>query len=256
MSVEHRSPGPSCDAGGKRRKSFRPSSWSPVIVGIAVALAIGLGALPVLAKDSTVVVPAPLLDEQRQDATSETAVLAGGCFWGVQAVFQHVNGVSRAVSGYAGGSKEDAVYEVVSSGHTGHAESVEVTFDPRVVSYGTILQIFFSVVHNPTELNRQGPDVGPQYRSAIFAQDATQRRIAEAYIDQLDKAGVYRKRIVTQVNGASPFYPAEPYHQDYATLHPDSPYIAMFDLPKIDALQHIFHAYARAKPVLLGAASR
>jgi peptide-methionine (S)-S-oxide reductase len=231
------------------------------IVGIGVVLAIGLlcigsGALSVLAKESVVVVPAPVADEQRQDATSETAVLAGGCFWGVQAVFQHVNGVSRAVSGYAGGSKEDAVYEVVSSGHTGHAESVEITFDPRVVSYGTILQIFFSVVHNPTELNRQGPDVGSQYRSAIFARDAEQRRVAEAYIDQLNKAGVYRKRIVTQINGASPFYPAEAYHQDYATLHPNNPYIAMFDLPKVDALQHLFPAAARTKPVLLGKASQ
>jgi peptide-methionine (S)-S-oxide reductase len=231
------------------------------IVGIGVVLAIGLlcigsGALSVLAKESVVVVPAPVADEQRQDATSETAVLAGGCFWGVQAVFQHVNGVSRAVSGYAGGSKEDAVYEVVSSGHTGHAESVEITFDPRVVSYGTILQIFFSVVHNPTELNRQGPDVGSQYRSAIFARDAEQRRVAEAYIDQLNKAGVYRKRIVTQINGAGPFYPAEAYHQDYATLHPNNPYIAMFDLPKVDALQHLFPAAARTKPVLLGKASQ
>jgi peptide-methionine (S)-S-oxide reductase len=231
------------------------------IVGIGVVLAIGLlcigsGALSVLAKESVVVVPAPVADEQRQDATSETAVLAGGCFWGVQAVFQHVNGVSRAVSGYAGGSKEDAVYEVVSSGHTGHAESVEITFDPRVVSYGTILQIFFSVVHNPTELNRQGPDVGSQYRSAIFARDAEQRRVAEAYIDQLNKAGVYPKRIVTQINGASPFYPAEAYHQDYATLHPNNPYIAMFDLPKVDALQHLFPAAARTKPVLLGKASQ
>ena len=238
------------------RRSKELRFWLLGVIGIGTALAIGLGVLPVLAKGSAFVVPTPLLDEQRQDATSETAVLAGGCFWGVQAVFQYVNGVSRAVSGYAGGSKEDAVYEVVSSGHTGHAESVEVTFDPRVISYGTILQIFFSVAHNPTELNRQGPDVGPQYRSAIFAQDAMQRRIAKDYIDQLNKAGVYRKRIVTQVNGASPFYPAEPYHQDYATLHPDNPYIAMFDLPKIDALQRLFPAAARTKPVLLGAANR
>ena len=231
------------------------------IVGMGVVLAIGLlcigsGALSVLAKESVVAVPAPVVNEQRQEATSETAVLAGGCFWGVQAVFQHVNGVSRAVSGYAGGSKEDAVYEVVSSGHTGHAESVEITFDPRVVSYGTILQIFFSVAHNPTELNRQGPDVGSQYRSAIFARDAEQRRVAEAYIDQLNKAGVYKKRIVTQINGASPFYPAEAYHQDYATLHPHNPYIAMFDLPKVEALQQLFPAASRAKPVLLGKAGQ
>lgn len=226
------------------------------IVGMSVILALGLGALSVFAKESVVAVPAPVVNEQRQEATSETAVLAGGCFWGVQAVFQHVNGVSRAVSGYAGGTREDAVYETVSSGHTGHAESVEITFDPRVVSYGTILQIFFSVVHNPTELNRQGPDVGPQYRSAIFARDAEQRRVAEAYIDQLNKAGVYRKRIVTQINGASPFYPAEAYHQDYATRHPHNPYIAMFDLPKVNALQQLFPAAARAQPVLLGEAGQ
>ena len=140
------------------------------LLGLLVAL---FGISPTLANDKTMVVPAPLVDDRRQDATAETAVLAGGCFWGVQAVFQHVKGVSRAVSGYAGGTKESATYDMVSSGRTGHAEAVEITFDPRVVSYGTILQIFFSVAHNPTELNRQGPDLGPQYRSAIFTQDAT-----------------------------------------------------------------------------------
>ncbi len=218
------------------------------LLGLLVAL---FGISPTLANDKTMVVPAPLVDDRRQDATAETAVLAGGCFWGVQAVFQHVKGVSRAVSGYAGGTKESATYDMVSSGRTGHAEAVEITFDPRVVSYGTILRIFFSVAHNPTELNRQGPDLGPQYRSAIFTQDATQRRIAEAYVAQLDKAGIYRRRIVTQVNGADPFYAAEAYHQDYATLHPREPYIVFHDLPKIEALKRLFAASARSKPVLL-----
>jgi len=203
--------------------------------------------------NDALVVPAPAVDEQR-DAPTEKVVLAGGCFWGVQAVFQHVKGVSRAVSGYAGGTKDTAVYDTVSSGRTGHAESVEITFDPKVVSYGTILQIFFSVAHNPTELNRQGPDVGPQYRSAIFTQDAEQKRVAEAYIAQLDKTGVYKKPIVTQVNGADSFYAAEAYHQDYATLHPRQPYIIFHDQPKIDALKKLFPERAREKPVLLSAA--
>ena len=219
-------------------------------LALVVVLAAVFGAATAVAKDPTVV-PAPTVDERRPQATSETAVLAGGCFWGVQAVFQHVNGVSRAVSGYAGGTAESATYEMVSSGHTKHAEAVEITFDPRVVSFGAILQIFFSVAHDPTELDRQGPDVGPQYRSAVFTQDARQRRITEAYIAQLDKARVYRKRIVTQVNGANPFYPAEAYHQDYATRHPNEPYIVFHDRPKIEALKRLFPASARSKPVLL-----
>lgn len=198
-----------------------------------------------------IVVPPPALDERKPEAASETAVLAGGCFWGVQAVYQHVKGVSRAVSGYAGGAKDTAVYEKVTSGRTGHAESVEVTFDPRVVSYGQILQIFFSVVHNPTQLNRQGPDVGTQYRSALFIADPMQRRIAEAYIAQLDQARVFPRKIVTQMNDAVPFYAAEAYHQDYATLHPTNPYIARHDLPKIEGLKRLFPASWRSEPVLL-----
>jgi peptide-methionine (S)-S-oxide reductase len=213
-------------------------------------LAALLGTCPAIAKDAVTVVPPPLADE-RKDAPSETAVLAGGCFWGVQAVFQHVKGVRRAVSGYAGGTKESANYDLVSSGRTSHAEVVEITFDPRTVSYGSILQIFFSVAHDPTQLNRQGPDVGPQYRSAIFTQDATQRRIAEAYIAQLDKAGAYRKRIVTKVYDAAPFYAAEAYHQDYATLNPHQPYIVIHDRPKVEALRRLFPASARDKPVLV-----
>jgi peptide-methionine (S)-S-oxide reductase len=219
-----------------------------LLVGVLVAL-LGVGSAS--ADTGMMVVPAPLVDDRKQDAPSETAVLAGGCFWGVQAVFQHVKGVSRAVSGYVGGTKENATYDMVSSGRTGHAEAVEITFDPRIISYGAILQIFFSVAHNPTELNRQGPDVGPQYRSAIFTQDSTQKHITEAYIAQLDRAGVYKKRIVTQVNSSAPFFAAEAYHQDYATLHPREPYIVIHDQPKIDALKRLFAASARSKPLLL-----
>lgn len=223
--------------------------------GFAVLGAAFLASAPSWAQEAMVVVPPPALDERKADATSETAVLAGGCFWGVQAVYQHTKGVSRAVSGYAGGPKDKAVYEMVTSGRTGHAESVEVTFDPRVISYGQILQIFFSVAHDPTQLNRQGPDVGTQYRSALFFSDAQQRRIAEAYIAQLDQARVFPKKIVTQLNEAAPFYAAEAYHQDYATLHPANPYIARFDLPKIDGLKRLFPASWRSEPVLLRVAA-
>ena len=206
--------------------------------------------------ESVVVLPPPAVDQPVAPAgASETAVLAGGCFWGVQAVFQHVKGVSRAVSGYAGGTKDSATYPLVSSGRTGHAEVVEVTFDPSVVSYGTILQIYFSVAHDPTQLDRQGPDVGPQYRSAIFVADAAQRRVAEAYISQLDKAGVFPKRIVTRIDDLSAFYPAEAYHQDYATLHPSQPYIYIHDRPKVENLKRLFAAQSRATPVLVNASA-
>ncbi len=180
-------------------------------------------------------------------------MLAGGCFWGVQAVFQHVKGVRQAVSGYAGGTRETAQYQTVSGGGTGHAESVEITFDPAVVSYGTILRIYFSAAHDPTELNRQGPDTGPQYRSAIFVRDAAQRRVAEAYIAQLDKARVFPNRIVTEVSALTGFYPAEAYHQDYATLHPDNPYIAYNDLPKLETLRRLFPELYASTPALVSA---
>ena len=219
------------------------------------ALAVPVAALLWMATASggekPVVVPAPALDEQTKSGDSEVAVLAGGCFWGVQAVFQHVKGVRRVVSGYAGGSAENASYRIVSTGMTGHAESVEITFDPKSVSFGTLLQIFFSVAHNPTELNRQGPDVGTQYRSAIFAQTAGQRRIAEAYIAQLDKAHVFAQPIATRVEGFMAFYAAEGYHQDYATLHPNEPYIAFYDRPKVENLKRLFPALARSAPVLV-----
>ncbi|HEX3885759.1 MAG TPA: peptide-methionine (S)-S-oxide reductase MsrA [Stellaceae bacterium] len=197
--------------------------------------------------------PAPAVDETASAAT-ETAVLAGGCFWGVQGVFQHVDGVSAAVSGYAGGARDTAEYETVSGGRTGHAESVQITFDPRRISYGRILQIYFSVAHDPTELDRQGPDSGTQYRSAIFPQSAEQARIAAAYIKELDTAKAFPAPIVTKIEPDKPFYPAEAYHQNYLTLHPSQPYIAINDLPKIAALKRLFPDRYRDAPVLVAAA--
>jgi len=208
------------------------------------------------AADTAVVLPSPALDAPKPALPGpQSIVLAGGCFWGVQLVFQHVQGVSRAISGYAGGSKETALYEVVSSGRTGHAESVEVTFDPAHISLGRILQVYFSVAHDPTQLNRQGPDFGPQYRSVIFYRDDEQKKIAEAYIAQLDKAGVFDRPIVTQLEPLTGFYPAEAYHQDYATLHPSSPYIAYNDLPKAQNLKQRFADLYVEKPVLVSAAN-
>ncbi len=172
----------------------------------------------------------------------QTAVLAGGCFWGVDAVFKHVRGVSAVVSGYAGGSAATAHYEVVSSGTTGHAESVKVTYDPSQISYAELLRIFFSVAHDPTELNRQGPDMGTQYRSAIFYTTEEQRDTALAYIDQLTKAKVFHRPIVTQVVALQGFYPAEEYHQNFLALHPNYPYIVIYDLPKLRALKQEFPA--------------
>jgi peptide-methionine (S)-S-oxide reductase len=235
----------------------RRSPWALLLLAL-------LGAwwqLPLHAAEPAVVIPAPAVDATKEPSKPsapglQTIVLAGGCFWGVQAVFQHVKGVSHAVSGYAGGSKETAIYEVVSSGQTGHAESVQVTFDPRQISYGRILQIYFSVAHDPTQLNRQGPDTGAQYRSAIFYRDDSQKSIAQAYIAQLDKAGVFKRPIVTQINQLTEFYPAEAYHQDYATLHPSSPYIAYNDLPKVENLQHVFADLYRDRPVLVSAANQ
>jgi peptide-methionine (S)-S-oxide reductase len=196
-------------------------------------------------------VPPPALDEPAGQATSEVAVLAGGCFWGVQGVFQHVNGVTKAVSGYAGGDKATAQYETVSSGTTGHAESVQITFDPRQITYGQVLQIYFSVAHDPTELDRQGPDTGSQYRSALFPQDEQQARVAKAYIAQLDQAHAFEAAIVTTIEPGRTFYPAEAYHQDYLVRHPTNPYIAYNDLPKIDNLKRLFAPRYRTDPVLV-----
>jgi len=196
--------------------------------------------------------PAPLVDETTPpQSSSEIAVLSGGCFWGVQKVYQHVKGVQSAVSGYAGGSQATADYETVSSGRTGHAESVEVRFDPHVISYGTILRIFFSVAHDPTQLNRQGPDIGTQYRSEIFTLNDKQRQIAQSYIAQLDQAGVYTRKIATRVDPLGGFYAAEAYHQDFATLHPDNGYIVRYDLPKVRNLEQLFPEDFRHDPILV-----
>jgi peptide-methionine (S)-S-oxide reductase len=236
----------------------RPGAILPRALGVAVTLATvllgGGGATSTaLAAEKARVIPAPALDEQPGQATSEVAVLAGGCFWGVQGVFQHVHGVSRAVSGYAGGEKDTAQYETVTSGRTGHAESVQVTFDPRRISYGRLLQIYFSVAHDPTQLNRQGPDVGPQYRSAIFPTTAEQAGIAQAYIAQLDRARVFGAAIVTKIEPGRSFYPAEAEHQDFLTRNPRHPYIVIHDLPKIGDLRRLFPEAYRADPVLVGA---
>jgi len=216
---------------------------------------IGLFASFAQAAERAFVIPAPTLDETA-NADKQTVVLAGGCFWGVQAVFQHTKGVTSAVSGYAGGDKSTAHYETVGTGRTGHAESVSVTFDPHQISLGKILQIYFSVAHNPTELNRQGPDVGTQYRSAIFYADDEQKKVATAYVAQLDKAKVFPGPIVTQLERLQGFYPAEDYHQDFAVLHPSYPYIVFNDLPKVDNLKRMFAADYRETPVTVMAASK
>jgi peptide-methionine (S)-S-oxide reductase len=211
------------------------------LVSLAGATVILSAALPSRqAEIRTAPLPAPQADAPLASTpTPVTAVVAGGCFWGIEAVFDQVRGVKTAVSGYAGGAAETAHYEMVGTGRTGHAESVQITYDPSAVSYGQLLQIFFSV-HDPTQLNRQGPDEGTEYRSAIFAAGAEQERIARAYITQLDQAGLFRRRIVTEVTALKAFYPAEAYHQNYAAQHPDDPYIRINDAPKLVALRKLF----------------
>jgi peptide-methionine (S)-S-oxide reductase len=224
---------------------------------LIIAAVLGLAALRPWATSSAsedaVVIPAPVVDEQRGPQVSEVAVLAGGCFWGVQGVFQHVAGVTRAVSGYAGGEADTAHYDIVSSGTTGHAESVQITFDPTKVSYGRILQIYFSVAHDPTQLNYQGPDMGTQYRSTIFPTTEEQARVAKAYVAQLDQAHVYRDPVVTTIEPGRTFYPAEDYHQDFLSLNPNHPYIAINDLPKVENLKRMFPKVYRDDPVLVTA---
>jgi peptide-methionine (S)-S-oxide reductase len=221
------------------------------LLAATAALALGFAA-PALAAEDAVVIPTPAVDAAPASGI-QTAVLAGGCFWGVQGVFQHTSGVVNAVSGYAGGSKATADYRMVSSGTTGHAEAVEIRYDPKKISYGKILQIFFSVVHDPTQLNRQGPDTGTQYRSAIFTTSDEQKKVAEAYIAQLNDAGVYSKPIVTKIGRLEAFYPAEAYHQDYLTLHPTQPYIAYNDIPKVENLKKLFADNYVEKPTLVNA---
>lgn len=225
----------------------------PTLVGTAFAVLAAIAALPLVRahSESAVQIAAPKVDAVPAEGL-QTVVLAGGCFWGIQAVYQHTKGVTKAVSGYAGGGKKDADYHTVSNGRTGHAESVQVTFDPKQVSYGQILQIFFSVAHNPTELNRQGPDTGPQYRTEIFAQTEEQAKVAKAYVAQLDAAKTFPQPIVTKTGTMkATFYPAEAYHQDYAFNNPGNPYIAFNDAPKVENLKRMFPTLYRDKPVLV-----
>jgi peptide-methionine (S)-S-oxide reductase len=203
--------------------------------------------------EKAVVIPPPASDEPASNVRSEKMVISGGCFWGVQGVYQHVHGVLNAVSGYAGGRKETASYSQVSTGETGHAESVEITYDPKQITYGQLLQVFFSVAHNPTELNRQGPDTGTQYRSAVFPLNETQQRVAQSYVAQLNQAKAFGVPVVTNIETYKGFYPAESYHQNYLTLNPSQPYIVYNDLPKIEQLRQLFPKLYLAKPVLVGA---
>jgi peptide-methionine (S)-S-oxide reductase len=228
--------------------------WVIGLVGAALAVAV-VTAVPLpdpfARPEKGRVVPAPATDLHVDDVTSQVAVLAGGCFWGVQGVYQHVTGVTSAVSGYAGGDKRSAHYDSVGRGDSGHAEAVRITYDPRQVSYGTLLQIFFSVAHDPTELNRQGPDVGTQYRAAIFPADMAQAKVAKAYIEQLNAAHAFDAPIVTTIEPDRPFYPAEDYHQDYLILHPNQPYIVIHDLPKLAELKRPFPTRYRETPTLV-----
>ena len=232
---------------------------------IAAAVALGITALliagvsmaqkpSVVASARAAAVPAPIETASSSAVASgqlETVVFAGGCFWGVQGVFQHVKGVQRAVSGYAGGNASDANYELVSSGTTGHAEAVQVVYDPAQVSYGKLMQVFFSVVHDPTQLNYQGPDHGTQYRSAVFTTTPAQLSATKAYIAQLQKAKTFAAPIATEVSSAKPFYPAESYHQDYLTLNPNAAYIRYYDAPKLAALKSTYPALYNASPTLV-----
>jgi peptide-methionine (S)-S-oxide reductase len=232
--------------------SFKRGSSFPALLLIGLLAAVGFVTTRSTAEEARVV-PTPAVDEQANGKTSEVAVIAGGCFWGVQGVFQHVGGVTSAVSGYAGGEKATAHYEMTSSGSTGHAESVQITFDPRKISYGRILQVYFSVAHDPTELNRQGPDEGTQYRSAIFPINDEQARVAKAYIAQLDSAHVFQAPIVTAMEPGKTFYRAEDYHQDFLAKNPGYPYIVYNDLPKIANLKRLFPALYKPDPVLVSA---
>jgi len=216
---------------------------------LTALLALATALFPARAQEG-IAIPAPAASLPAT-AEEQTLVLAGGCFWGVQGVFQHLKGVTRAVSGYAGGAAGDANYNAVVTGRTGHAEAVQITFDPAQISAGDILRVFFSVAHDPTQLNRQGPDRGPQYRSAIFPQNEAQAQLARAYIQQLNAARVFNAAIVTKIEPDQTFYPAEDYHQDYMTRYPNQPYIVINDLPKVDNLQRLFPQRFRAAPLLV-----
>ncbi|ACK49618.1 peptide methionine sulfoxide reductase [Methylocella silvestris BL2] len=231
-------------AGKRARRYLAPLLPAAAIIGL-----VSLGAAPSFAMEGKQL-PAPAIDEPASQGATDTAVLAGGCFWGVQGVFEHVKGVTSAVSGYAGGGMAQAHYADVSTGATGHAESVRITFDPGKISYGRILQIFFSVAHDPTQHNRQGPDEGTQYRSAIFPISAEQAKIAKAYIAQLNSARVLEAPVATTIEPSRLFFPAEPYHQDFLARNPTYGYIVVNDLPKIENLKRLFPNEYRADPVL------
>ena len=231
--------------------AFKPGPGMATLL-VAVAFAVAGFAISASTAEEARVVPPPALDEAAGSSGSETTVLAGGCFWGVQGVFEHVDGVKSAVSGYAGGAATTAHYNMTTRGDTGHAESVRITFDPKRITYGKILQIFFSVAHDPTELDYQGPDRGTQYRSAIFPQSDQQARVARAYIGQLDAAHIFAAPIVTTIEPGKPFYRAEAYHQDYLAHNPNQPYIAYYDMPKVKNLERLFPDLYHATPVLVG----
>ena len=234
------------------------SPFRGTLLRAAMGAFLAFAASPLLgcAAEAPVAIAAASYDAPKAAGPMQTAVLSGGCFWGVQGVFEHLIGVRQVLSGYAGGAKNTASYEVVSGGDTGHAESVQITYDPSKVTYGQLLQVYFSVAHNPTQLNYQGPDSGTQYRSTIFAENDAQKKIAESYIAQLDKAKVFPKPIVTTLETGKTFYPAEDYHQDFLTRNPRYPYIVINDLPKIENLKRLFPELYRATPVLVAAATR
>ena len=227
---------------------MKRSIITPILTVLLAVLALFLWTRHNYASAATVI-PDPAVDETlASQKGQETVVVSGGCFWGVQAVFQHVKGVTSATSGYSGGTVKNPNYEQVSSGETGHAESVQIVYDPSKITLGQLLKVFFSVAHDPTELNRQGPDTGTQYRSIIFFSNTDQQRIAQSYVDQLNQSKVFSQPIVTQIVPLKAFYRAEDYHQNYATEHPENPYIAMFDLPKLKNLQQQFPSLYIAKP--------
>jgi peptide-methionine (S)-S-oxide reductase len=225
----------------------------------SLALVLGAGSwfalTPLQAADGAVVVAAPALDDPKAAGPQRSAVFSGGCFWGVQAVFEHTRGVRQVLAGYAGGEKSTAQYETVSTGTTGHAESVQVSFDPAQISYGELLRVFFSVAHDPTQLNRQGPDAGSQYRSEIFYADERQKQIAAAYIAQLDQSRIFSRRIVTRIDPYRGFYAAESYHQDFLIKNPDNEYILVNDLPKIENLRRLLPELYRGTPVTVGSSA-
>jgi peptide-methionine (S)-S-oxide reductase len=235
------------------RDKIQAAFWNTLPVAILIAVGGFFWSAQGPAAATARALPDPVVDQQNAGDEPQTAVIAGGCFWGIQAVFQHTKGVQLALSGYSGGMKTNPSYEEVTTGRTGHAEAVQIKYNPREISYGQILKIFFSVAHDPTQLNRQGPDVGTQYRSAVFYSNDEQKKIAEAYIAQLGQARVFTSPIVTSIGPLSAFYPAENYHQDYAIKHPTQPYIAIHDLPKVDDLKRLFPDFYRANPVTVAA---